>query len=137
MINRVALKLINLSELTFYAARAVLYAAHNNRREVYVGGPTVEAIVGNKIAPAFADDYLARTGFDAQQTDEPEDPSRPNNLWEPADNNRDYGAHGRFDSRSRRFSLQLWADKHRNFLAVGALVACGAAAIGLASRNHR
>lgn len=117
------------------AADAVLYAAHTNRREVYVGGPTVEAIVGNKIAPAFADHYLARTGFDAQQTNEPQDPSRPDNLWEPVDNSRDYGAHRRFDSRSRNCSLQFWADKHRKLISVGAFVACGAVAIMFTNRN--
>lgn len=117
------------------AADAVFYAAHSNRREVYVGGPTVEAIVGNKIAPAFADHYLARTCFDAQQTNEPENVNRPNNLWEPVDKERDHGAHGRFDSRSRTFSLQLWADMNRNLLALGAVVACGLAAIAFGKRE--
>ena len=42
-----------------------------------VGGPTVKAILGNAIGPSFADHYLARNGFDAQQTDEPANPGRP------------------------------------------------------------
>lgn len=116
-------------------ADAVLYAAHNDRREVYVGGPTVEAIVGNKIAPAFADHYLARTGFDAQQTNEPENVNRPDNLWEPIDKDLDHGAHGRFDSRSHSFSLQLWANKNRKWLAAGALAACGATAMAFGKRE--
>src|SRR3954447_7858556 len=33
------------------AADAVLFAANSKRRELYVGAPTVEAIIGNKIAP--------------------------------------------------------------------------------------
>ncbi|HEV2764676.1 MAG TPA: SDR family oxidoreductase, partial [Pyrinomonadaceae bacterium] len=52
-------------------AEAVLFAARNDRREMYVGYPTVEAIVGDKVAPAFADKYLAKNAYDAQQTDEP------------------------------------------------------------------
>src|SRR5437868_2802045 len=36
-------------------AEAILFAAHNDRREMYVGYPTVEAIVGDKIAQGFAD----------------------------------------------------------------------------------
>ena len=113
------------------AADAVVYAAHSNRREVYVGGPTVEAIVGNKIAPAFADWYLSRNCFDAQQTDEPENAGRPNNLYEPVDNERDHGTHGRFDSRSSDFSLQVWANKNRNWLTLGgfALIAAAGAAL--------
>lgn len=109
------------------AADAVVYAAHSNRREVYVGGPTVEAIVGNKIAPAFADWYLSRNCFDAQQTEEAENPERPNNLYEPVDADQDHGTHGRFDSRSSDFSAQVWANKHRNWLALAAVGLLGAA----------
>jgi NAD(P)-dependent dehydrogenase (short-subunit alcohol dehydrogenase family) len=108
------------------AADAVVYAAHNDRREVYVGGPTVKAIVGNKIAPGLADRYLARNGFDAQQTAEPEDGSRPDNLFEPVDREIDHGAHGRFDACAREFSLQAWATTNRNLLAAGAAIICGA-----------
>jgi hypothetical protein len=36
-------------------AKAIYYAAHHRRREIYVGWPTVEAIIGNKIAPGVLD----------------------------------------------------------------------------------
>ncbi|MDQ6892300.1 MAG: SDR family oxidoreductase [Acidobacteriota bacterium] len=100
------------------AARAVYWAAHNKRRELYVGMPTVEAIVGNKIAPALLDRYLGETGYDSQQTDEPADPNQPNNLWEPVPG--DHGAHGTFDARATDSSEQLWATTHRRWLGVGA-----------------
>ena len=87
------------------AAEAIVWASHHDRRELTVGWPTVEAIVGNKIAPGWLDAYLARTCFDAQMTDEPEDPGRPDNLWEPVDAGRDHGAHGTFDDRSTRLEL--------------------------------
>jgi len=61
-------------------ARAIYWAAHHERRELYVGWPTVEAIVANKVAPGALDHYLGRTGFRSQQTSEPEDPHRPDNL---------------------------------------------------------
>src|SRR5436190_16112784 len=57
-------------------AEAILFAAHNDRREMYVGYPTVGAIVGDKIAPGFADKYLAKNGYDAQQTAEPVEADR-------------------------------------------------------------
>src|SRR6266705_1299788 len=44
------------------AAEAIYFAAHNPRREFYVGLPSVEAIVANKIAPGLLDHVLARTG---------------------------------------------------------------------------
>lgn len=107
-------------------AEAVWFAAHNDRREMYVGYPTVGVIVANKIAPGFADWYLARSGYDAQQTDEPVEPLRRDNLWEPVPG--DHGAHGRFDSRATARSPQLWANINRNWLAIA-----GAGLAGLAA----
>ncbi len=103
------------------AAEAILYAAHSNRREIYVGMPTVEAIVANKIAPALLDHYLGANGYDSQQTAEAVAPGRRDNLWSPVDDEHDHGAHGSFDSRARRHSLQLWANKHRGWIALGAM----------------
>jgi NAD(P)-dependent dehydrogenase (short-subunit alcohol dehydrogenase family) len=65
------------------AAEAVVFAARSGRRQVYVGAPTVAVINGNKFAPGLIDRYLARTGFDSQQTDEPAVP-HDNNLFSPA-----------------------------------------------------
>ena len=50
------------------AGDAIVWAAAANRREVYVGYPTVVAIVGNMLMPGVGDRYLARHGFDSQQT---------------------------------------------------------------------
>jgi short-subunit dehydrogenase len=105
------------------AADAIVWACEHNRREIYVGYPTVAAIVGNKFFASWLDRYLARTGYDAQQTEEPEDPDRPHNLWSPVDGTRDFGAHGRFDARARPTSWQLWLTKHRRPLLTGAALA--------------
>ena len=112
------------------AAEAIVWAAHHDRRSVMVGWPTVEAIVGNKIAPGLLDAYLARTCFDAQMTGEPEDPDRPDNLWGPVDASHDRGAHGTFGHRSRKTSWQFWADMNRGWLALagGGLAALACAA---------
>jgi len=117
-------------------AQAVYWAAHHDRREVYVGGSTVGAIVGNKLAPGLLDRYLGRTGFKSQQTCEPDNPSRTNNLWAPADANQDHGAHGSFDNRAHRFSLQLWVDLHRKALWTALGLTSVAAAVFF-SRNGR
>jgi NAD(P)-dependent dehydrogenase (short-subunit alcohol dehydrogenase family) len=105
------------------AAKAIYWAAHHHRRELFVGWPTVKAIVGNKIAPHFADWYLARNGYDSQQTEIPEDPMRRDNLWQPVSG--DHGAHGDFDRRSRSSSYQFWLTTHRRWLAVTGLVLGG------------
>jgi hypothetical protein len=101
------------------AARAIYYAAHHpERREYYPAFSAVKAIVGNKLAPSFADHYLARNGYEAQQYDGREDPTRPNNLWEPVPG--DHGAHGAFDDRARDSSVELWLETHVKWLAAAA-----------------
>jgi short-subunit dehydrogenase len=111
------------------AAEAIYFAAHNPRREFYIGLPTVKAIVADKIAPALVDHYLARTGYDSQQYDGAEDPNRLDNLWHPVPGDR--GAHGAFDARSKSWSWQLWATEHRAFLALvtATVVTCGLLAL--------
>ena len=117
-------------------ARAVYWAAHHNRREVYVGSSTVGAIVGNKFAPGALDRYLGRTGYQSQQSSEPDDPSRPDNLWAPLDANEARGSHGSFDSRAHSKSLQLWADLHRLPLSIGLGIVAGlGASLLFATRN--
>jgi hypothetical protein len=115
------------------AAEAILYASHHDRREVYVGMPTVKAILGNKLFPGLLDHYLAHTGYKGQQTNEPEDPSRPDNLYEPVAG--DHGAHGRFDNQARAFSPQLWTDLHRCGLVTASLL--GVAALAVARFGRR
>lgn len=106
------------------AADAIYWAAHQERSEVCVGWPTVKAIVGNKIAPRFADWYLARNGYNSQQTDEPVEPDRRDNLWAPLPG--DHGAHGSFDARSKDCSVQMWMSRNRKWLALAGLTLAGA-----------
>jgi NAD(P)-dependent dehydrogenase (short-subunit alcohol dehydrogenase family) len=116
------------------AARAVLYAAdHPRRREYWVGGSTLGVLSANAIAPGLLDRYLARTGFDSQQTEDDRPPDQPANLWKPADgtDGEDYGSHGIFDSQSKDRSIQIWASQHHGILggtAAGVLAAAGMAA---------
>jgi NAD(P)-dependent dehydrogenase (short-subunit alcohol dehydrogenase family) len=114
-------------------ADAIVRAAKSAGREVFLGYPTTIAIVGNKLAPGLGDHYLARTGVASQQTDEPEDPGRPNNLWEPVDADHDFGAHGRFDARARTHMWHVWPAKYRRL--IGGIAAATLAII--ATRNWR
>lgn len=114
-------------------ADAILFAAHNDRREMYVGYPTVEAIIGDKIAPGLVDWYLARNGYDAQQTNEPVEPDRRDNLWEPVPG--DHGAHGSFGDRANSSSPQLWASKNRKWLTMAGAGMAGVALGALLKRT--
>jgi NAD(P)-dependent dehydrogenase (short-subunit alcohol dehydrogenase family) len=108
----------------------------NATRELNIGFPTIKAIWGNKLVPSYADHVLAETGYASQQTDEPEEPDRPSNLWQPVDDDSDHGAHGAFDDRAKSFSWQLWANTHRPLVAVAAAgVATVGTLLGLAARR--
>jgi NAD(P)-dependent dehydrogenase (short-subunit alcohol dehydrogenase family) len=119
------------------AARAVYWAAHHRRREMYVGFPTVYTIIGNKLAPWLAERYLARTAVDGQQTDERFDGTAAANLFEPVDGDHDEGAHGGFDDQAHRRSEQAWLTRHRVGSRIAATLAAGAGGVLLARRFAR
>ena len=93
-------------------AEAGYWAAHHRRRELWVGYSTVLAILGNRLAPSFADWYLAKTGFSGQQiSDMPVSAERPDNLFEPVPSLA--ATHGMFDDQAKTRCPQLWAATHR------------------------
>jgi len=82
----------------------------------------VQAILANRIAPGLLDRYLARSGYSGQLTQEPKSDDAPSNLFETVKGN--YGSHGRFDSRSKPRSIQMFTDRHRTaFWGVAGLLA--------------
>jgi NAD(P)-dependent dehydrogenase (short-subunit alcohol dehydrogenase family) len=98
------------------AADAVVHATRHYRREWYVGASTAIVIAGNKMAPGLGDWYLGRQGYDSQQYDGAVSSHRRNNLDQPVDDNRDYGAHGDFDVRAVSHSYHLWLNQRRQWL---------------------
>lgn len=109
-------------------ARAVHWAAHHRRRQVYVGFSSALTILGNKVAPRLMDYFIASTAVEGQQTEQPEQHGRADNLWEPLGG--DHGAHGRFDDESYDHSAHLQLTTHRRELGLvlGAGLLLGAAA---------
>ena len=107
-------------------ADGVYWAAHNDRRELYIGRSTLKTIWGNKIAPWFADLMLARSGYQGQFADKPYDPDRPDNLYDAVEG--DPGAHGTFDDQAIGSSLQLELAKNRGVLgaALGVMLVLAA-----------
>jgi NAD(P)-dependent dehydrogenase (short-subunit alcohol dehydrogenase family) len=81
-------------------AEAICRAAETAPRELWVGGPSLRAILGNFVAPGLLDRVLAGQGYSGQMTPEPEDPGRPDNLFHPVAGR--HAAHGRFDAIARR-----------------------------------
>ena len=107
-------------------ARAIFFAATHKRRDIWVGWPTVKAILANRIAPGLIDRYLATAGYSGQLADEPTAPNAPANLFEPVPG--DYSAHGRFDAQSRERSWEMFTDRHKAAVVAAVVVL----AIGLA-----
>lgn len=109
------------------AARAIVWAAQQRRREVNVGLPTVKAVWANKFMPGFLDHYLASKGYSGQMSDEPVGDDRTINLWNAVPG--DAGAHGRFDTLSKDRSVQAWMTMHALRVAIGVLVVGFAATV--------
>jgi NAD(P)-dependent dehydrogenase (short-subunit alcohol dehydrogenase family) len=131
-------------------ADAILEAAANTPRELWIGMPSVKAIVGNMIAPGLLDRMLARKGYTSQESDEPADPRQPDNLFTPV--RGDHGAHGRFDRRARGSVMAVESGMVRTVAAASVAGLLAAAAclgyaggrrsghpprVGYAGRSHR
>ena len=102
------------------AARAIFFAATHRRRDVWVGWPTVKAILANRVAPGLIDRYLAHAGYSGQLADRPTAPDAPANLFEPVAG--DYSAHGRFDDQARDRSCEMFTARHKAALVGSAAV---------------
>jgi len=117
-------------------ARAVVGMADRPRREMWLTERTILAIVGNRIAPGYLDRRLGRDGIASQQTDDPIDPDRPVNLWDPVPG--DHGAHGAFDDQARATNLAVTMSLNRPALVKASLGVIGAfVATGLGARLRR
>jgi short-subunit dehydrogenase len=108
------------------AARAIVWASEHNRREIWVGRPTIKTIIGQRLVPGFIDHYLAHKGFKSQQSDQPL-PNRPDNLFHPVDEERDYGAEGMYQQQAKAHSLQTALAEHRGVVIGAGLAAASAA----------
>lgn len=94
------------------AAEAIVWAATHSRREWWVGWPAIKTILATRLLPGgWGDRMAARNAYDAQQTSEPADASRADNLFAPVPGN--FGAHGRFDARALGRSVAWLLSKHR------------------------
>lgn len=115
------------------AARAIVWAAGQRRREVLLGWPTVKAVLGNKLAPGLLDRYLAHSTWDEQMTNQPRAADRPSNLRHTVE-----GLHsirGSFSDVARDASWQFRADRHRVALAAAGIALAGAGAAAWAVRR--
>jgi short-subunit dehydrogenase len=114
-------------------ADAVYRVAHGGFREYWIGWPTLLTIIGNAVAPALLDRYLAAKAIAGQQTDVPLVPDRSDNLGQPV--TRLHRTRGSFSQGAARRAILVPGD-----VARAATVALGAAfffALGAAMSRRR
>ena len=118
------------------AAEAVHHLATHSRREIWVGASTVGTILGDRVSDDLMDNYLARNGIGAQKAPDRSRPVARDNLFQPMDDEVDFGTHGPFDEQAKDRSLELEFVRRRGLLAtLGATVAAGAAAAWWSNRD--
>ena len=103
------------------AARAIVRAAREAPRELWLGRASLQAIIGNMLMPGLLDRMMARQAWSGQLTEEPADREQPDNLFEPVD-----GLHridGRFTDRTQDHAVGLSSE------TVGKIAVAGLAAI--------
>ncbi|HVT21302.1 MAG TPA: SDR family oxidoreductase [Mycobacteriales bacterium] len=94
------------------AARLIAFLADHPRRNAWVGISSAYTVLGNRVAPALLDRYLARTGFKGQVTDH--GPRHGSNVFQPRDDEADRGARGMFNEEAHErdpwsaASMALW-----------------------------
>jgi NAD(P)-dependent dehydrogenase (short-subunit alcohol dehydrogenase family) len=101
------------------AARAILRAATDAPRELWLGRASFQAIIGNMFMPGLLDRMMAKQAWSGQMTDEPASDEQPDNLFQPVE-----GLHrieGRFGKQMKDKALGLSSE------TVGKLAAGGLA----------
>jgi NADP-dependent 3-hydroxy acid dehydrogenase YdfG len=108
-------------------AEAIVHAAERAPRELWIGAPAVQAILGNMLAPGLLDRYLARTAYEEQMSSTPA--SDDSVLFAPADH--DHGARGPFSARARTSVSETNPASLRGGLALAAMgILAGAFLLG-------
>ena len=99
------------------AARAVVFAAFNRRRDVFVGKATPPSIVAARLAPSLVDQAMARTGFNAQLGEAVA--NQDGNLFAPVPGHQ--AARGRFSGKARD-NDEIYTSRQGDVLAAGVLL---------------
>jgi NAD(P)-dependent dehydrogenase (short-subunit alcohol dehydrogenase family) len=105
------------------AADALFKAAHERKREYWLGRTTAELIFGNMLGPELLDRYLARKVWSGQMTGQPVTAARPDNLEKPVHDL--HRTRGSFGSEASRRAVDLPAPATRVAVVVAGIVGVG------------
>ncbi len=107
-------------------ARAIVWAARHKRKRIVIGVPTLESLIGERLMSGLFDRYISDIAWNGSIGDELVTSHYRENLYQPVDNEKDFGAHGRFDEEAKSTSVQLWLNLNRSWLLGAAVLAAGA-----------
>jgi NAD(P)-dependent dehydrogenase (short-subunit alcohol dehydrogenase family) len=110
---------------------AIFRASQTAPREVWVGMPSLKAIVGTIVAPGLLDRFLASKGYDGQLSSEPQSADQPDNLFTPGIGHK---THGRFDQGARTSAMRLNPAILRATTVALLILVVGAAVFALVQR---
>jgi short-subunit dehydrogenase len=105
------------------AANAIYRAAHERKREYWLGLSTAEVILGNMVGAAYLDRYLARKAYDGQMTNKLVKRTRDDNLLHPVHSM--HHTHGSFDAEAKRRATELPAPATRVTAVAAGIVGAG------------
>lgn len=117
------------------AARAILRAAENDERDMFVGGAGKALSTAERASPKLVDLQQLHSGFKGQMTNWPKDEDAPHNLFAPVE--YDGGERGEFVQGTRTSSV--YQDVAAHSTAAPALAAAAFAAGAIIARrggNH-
>ncbi|KGK82205.1 short-chain dehydrogenase [Stutzerimonas degradans] len=97
----------------YVAARAIFNVVNAPPRELWLGAPTIKAIIGTLFFPGLLDRLLARGAWSGQMSGDTELAQQAGNLFEPVNGLHD--ARGRFDRNSRQ---RAWGLSSSHVIAV-------------------
>ena len=100
------------------AANAIVFAAENPRREVWVGRQTLQILGADLAAPGLLDRVLAKQGYDGQLGSEAVSPDRTDNLDAPVPGHQ--AAEGSYRGPMRDTTTEFFTSRQRDALAAGA-----------------
>ncbi|MGI8506763.1 MAG: SDR family oxidoreductase [Solirubrobacteraceae bacterium] len=84
-------------------AKFIVEVALDGRRHKIIGSWNKILVFVGQLAPGFGNQYAAIGAWESQLTSQKVSPTRPSNLYEPADVDTDHGAHGEFDDKAHGF----------------------------------
>ncbi|HEY1990681.1 MAG TPA: SDR family oxidoreductase [Acidimicrobiales bacterium] len=84
-------------------AKAIVETALSGQRERVLGSWNKILVTGSRFVPGLGDQFAARGAWDEQLSDRPVQPSRPCNLYAPADDETDFGSRGTFGDEAGGF----------------------------------